>query len=76
MRISQKVKWNVNVDSSTYYFHMKTKILAIFQISISVPLNNFNVSFVRKALKEKMNSIFMFVYKEVFNVTTVKNILG
>ena len=66
----------MNVNSSTYYFHMKTKILAIFQISISVPLNNFNVSFVRKALKEKMNSIFMFVYKEVFNVTAVKNILG
>ena len=29
-----------NVKSSTYYFHMKTKILADFQICISVPLNH------------------------------------
>ena len=28
-----------NVKSSTYYFHMKMKILADFQICISVPLN-------------------------------------
>ena len=28
----------LNVRSSTYYFHMKTKILADFQICISVPL--------------------------------------
>ena len=28
----------LNVKSSTYYFHMKTKILADFQICISVPL--------------------------------------
>ena len=27
-----------NVKSSTYYFHMKTKILTNFQICISVPL--------------------------------------
>ena len=27
-----------NVKSSTYYFHMKTKILADFQICISLPL--------------------------------------
>ena len=27
-----------NMKSSTYYFHMKTKILADFQIYISVPL--------------------------------------
>ena len=27
-----------NVKSSIYYFHMKTKILADFQICISVPL--------------------------------------
>ena len=36
--ISQKVKavlmWNLK-----HYFHMKTKILADFQICISVPLN-------------------------------------
>ena len=28
-----------NMKSSTYYFHVKTKILADFQICISVPLN-------------------------------------
>ena len=37
VRISQSVKC-FNVKSSTYYFHMKTKILADFQICISVPL--------------------------------------
>ena len=30
-----------NVKSSTYYFHMKTKILADFQICITVPLIQF-----------------------------------
>ena len=39
-------KGNVfNVKSSAYYFHMKTKILADFQICISVPLN---VTYARK----------------------------
>ena len=38
MRISQKVK-GVLIESSTHYFHVKTKILADFQICISVPLN-------------------------------------
>ena len=38
VRISQKVKGDFNVKSSTYYFHMKTKILADFQTCISVPL--------------------------------------
>ena len=33
-----KSKRCFNVKSSTYYFHMKTKILADFQICISVPL--------------------------------------
>ena len=33
-----KSKRYFNVKSSTYYFHMKTKILAYFQICISVPL--------------------------------------
>ena len=38
VRISHKVK-GFNVKCSTYYFHMETKILADFQICISVPLN-------------------------------------
>ena len=36
--ISQKLKRCFNVKSSTYCFHMKTKILADFQICISVHL--------------------------------------
>ena len=35
-----KSKGRSNVKSSTYYFHMKTKIFADFQICISVPLSN------------------------------------
>ena len=31
-------KSSFNVKSSTYYFHMKTKIMADFQICISIPL--------------------------------------
>ena len=31
------------MKSSTYYFHIKTKILADFQICISVPLRLFSV---------------------------------
>ena len=38
MRISQKVKGVLIVKSSTYYFHVKTKIFADFQIRISIPL--------------------------------------
>ena len=37
-RISQKVKGVFNVKASTYYFHMKKKILADFLVCISVPL--------------------------------------
>ena len=37
MHVSQKVK-GVLMKSSTYYFHMKTEILADLQICISVPL--------------------------------------
>ena len=33
-----KSKRCFNVKSSTYHFHMKTKILADFQICISIPL--------------------------------------
>ena len=36
--ISKNKTW-FNVKSSTYYLHMKRKILADFQICISVPLN-------------------------------------
>ena len=38
VRIISKSKMCFNVKSSTYYFHMKTKILADFKICISVPL--------------------------------------
>ena len=38
VRISQKSKMCFNTKSSTYYFHMKTKLLTDFQICISVPL--------------------------------------
>ena len=33
-----KSKGCFNLKSSAYYFHMKTKILADFQICVSVPL--------------------------------------
>ena len=38
MHISRKLKGAFNVKFSTYYFHVKTKMLADFQICISVPL--------------------------------------
>ena len=43
VRIYQKVKKCFNVKSSTYYFHMKTKILVDFHICISVPLKQVHV---------------------------------
>ena len=48
VRISQKVKGIWNVKSSTYYFYMKTKILADFQICISIPLINFKAIVLKK----------------------------
>ena len=42
-RISKR-KRCVNMEFSTYYFHMETKILADFQISISVPLSQITFS--------------------------------
>ena len=39
VRISQKVKKWFNKKFSTYYFHMKTKILTNFQSCNSVPLS-------------------------------------
>ena len=38
VRISQKVKGVFNMKSLTYYFHIKTRVMADFQICISVPL--------------------------------------
>ena len=53
MQLSEKhVTLRVNVKSSTYYFHMKTKILADFQICISVPLKT------RKTVNAKI-SVFV-----------------
>ena len=40
-----KSKRCFNVKSSTYYFHMKTKILADFQIYINVPLSKIKIYF-------------------------------
>ena len=37
--LSFLIKRFFNMKSSTYYFHMKTKILADFEICISVPLS-------------------------------------
>ena len=50
VRISPENKRCFNVKSSTYYFYMKTKILAEFQICISVPLNENNVMVERYVL--------------------------
>ena len=52
MRISQKVikgKRCFNVKFSTYYFQMKTKILADFQICIGVPLRVPSVNVTKSA---------------------------
>ena len=37
MHISKRKRW-FNVKFSTYYFRMKTKVLADFQTCVSVPL--------------------------------------
>ena len=53
--MSQKVK-GFNVKSLTYYFHMKTNIVAGFQICISVPLMlKCQPQTGRKAVKRKKN---------------------
>ena len=39
-----KSKGRFNMKSSTYYFHVKTKMLADFQICISVPVNDVDMS--------------------------------
>ena len=40
------------MESSTYYFHMKSNIMADFQISISVPLTakSNNLSFILRQM--------------------------
>ena len=40
MYISQNAEVVFNVKSSTYYFHVKRKILADFQVCIIVPLRS------------------------------------
>ena len=46
-----------NVKSSTYYFHMKRKILADFQIWISVPLTIF-----RKIVMSSLMTLFLGIF--------------
>ena len=41
MCVFSKSKMCLNAKFSIYYFHMKTKILADFQICISVPLSEY-----------------------------------
>ena len=70
MRISQNVKKCFIVKYSSYYFHVKTKMLADFQICISVPLKHFarsnSVSQIpaiflkNKARQSKMKTRFSF----------------
>ena len=61
-----------NVKSSTYCFHMKTKILADFQICISVPLKIIKSNFLRFAPMEfilnHFNEIFI-SHLEHFNIS-------
>ena len=45
----KKIKVCFNVKSPTYYFYVRTKILADFQICISVPLKKTHVLFYRHA---------------------------
>ena len=50
-----KSKRRLNVKSSTYYFHMKTKILADFQICFSISLKHDVFSLSRKCLNSRFN---------------------
>ena len=64
-------KWKCfNAKSSTYYFHMKTKIFSDFQICISVPLINRNsVSFDLATLNSLIYStVFEHITKRVHNL--------
>ena len=63
--ISQS-KRRFNMKSSTYYFHVKTKILADFQICISAPLMNLlfrtipeNICCFPKCLKSRLTKQFL-----------------
>ena len=44
------------MKSSTYYFHMKMKILAVFQICISVPLTFGEINFA------KIHANYLFIF--------------
>ena len=70
VRKSQKVE-HFNVKLSTYYFHMKTKILADFQICISVPLRSQNTFFFEV---EKYWGFFGFFYFCFFLHKTMKKL--
>ena len=48
-----KSKKYFNVKSSTYYFHMKTKILADFQICISVPLTGLKITVGHRTMSDQ-----------------------
>ena len=50
-----KTKRCFNVKSSTYYFHMKTKILVDFQICLSVPLIKHFFGFILSKTYEKFS---------------------
>ena len=58
-----KSKRCLNVKSSTYYFHMKTKILAKLQICVSVTLKTLVQKFpYAKVMQEKKLYIFTKVW--------------
>ena len=49
------------MKSSRYYFHMKTKIYADFQICISVP---FNIKIFAKSNKIELSEEFIAIWRE------------
>ena len=57
--ISQKIKGVLIVKSSTHYFHMKTKILAEFQICINVPLKSSKSHFHLSLVGYVRNALFV-----------------
>ena len=73
-----KSKMCFNVKSSTYYFHMKTKILADFQICISVPLIRSKFTLTNSLLKLTSHGRYIKLFvvsgsiKKLFSVDCVK----
>ena len=61
----------LNVKSSTYYFHRKTKILADFQICISVPFQGYKMTDT-DILKDSIQ--FAMLIKAKFTVDAFLNI--